>query len=278
MMDIIFTSRLNQTDLEIAECGTQKCAPGYSYGPALRDFYLIHFIHSGRGLFRIGDREFYLKAGDLFLIPPNLKIFYCADSINPWHYSWIAFHGTKAEFYLKRANLSQENPVVSSNCYEYINQCFKDMMSTRNSSRNKEIYLLGIFYLLLSNLIEQAPVNSLDEVDADSKQDYVNKAVEFIKINYSKKISITNIAEHVGVDSKYLCKVFKAKLKISPYKFLLCIRIDKACELLQNDTLTIGDISRSVGYEDQLLFSKMFKRSKGISPREFRQSYMKEAG
>ncbi len=47
--------------------------------------------------------------------------------------------------------------------------------------------------------------------------------------------------------------------------------MDKACDLMYNQQLSIGDIARSVGYEDPLLFSKIFKKIKGASPRIYRK-------
>lgn len=274
LMDIIFTNRLNQTDIDVIECGTQKCEPSHSFGPAMRDFYLIHIIHKGCGYFRIENKEFYLKAGDAFAIWPDNLIYYRADSEDPWEYSWVGFHGTKAEFYLRQTNFSLEKPIVACTSYKYVKHCFEEMMLSRALNRSREIHLLGTFYHLLSHFIEEASNDSDFKPIDGRRSQYINKAVEFIKINYSKKISISDIARHVGIDSKYLCTLFKTQLKLSPYKFLLNIRMDRACELLQNTYVTIGDISRSVGYEDQLLFSKMFKRFKGSSPKEFRESYI----
>jgi len=274
MIDIIFTNRLNQTDLDVIECGTQECPPNYSFGPAIRDLYMIHFIHSGKGYFRLGNEEFYLKAGDAFVIWPNTVTYYCADLEEPWHYSWVGFSGTKAEFYLSETALTIESPTLKCTVPEFVGQYFKDMMKTRNLLRSREIHLLGIFYLLLSHLVENVTDVYGYKPSSLGKLDYMDKSVEFIKSNYSKKISILDIAKHVGIDRKYLCTLFKKALKTSPHRFLLNIRMDKACELMYNKYLSIGDISRSVGYEDSLLFSKMFKRYKGLSPSKFRKSFV----
>ncbi|HEX3027822.1 MAG TPA: helix-turn-helix domain-containing protein, partial [Clostridia bacterium] len=48
-------------------------------------------------------------------------------------------------------------------------------------------------------------------------------------------------------------------------------RVNKACELMRNAALSLADISRSVGYEDPLLFSKTFRKLKGLPPREYRK-------
>lgn len=267
---------MNQIDLDVIECGTQECPPSYSFGPAIRDFYLIHLVHSGKGYFNLDGREFYLKTGDIFAIWPNTVTYYYADSEKPWSYSWVGFHGTKADYYLKHAGFSLSLPVFNCSSHEYVNNCFHQMMSARSLNKSRELHLLGILYLLLSHFAEQAPDQVNTNTSLMNKGEYINKAVEFIKVNYSRTISLSDIASHVGIDGKYLCSLFNENLKTSPHRFLLSLRMDKACELMQNDKLSIGDISRSVGYTDPLLFSKMFKKFKGLSPSKFRDTYIND--
>ena len=61
------------------------------------------------------------------------------------------------------------------------------------------------------------------------------------------------------------------KIGISPQEYLLSLKMEKACNLLTNLQLSIGDVARQVGYEDQLTFSKIFKKSKGVSPKLYRE-------
>lgn len=59
---------------------------------------------------------------------------------------------------------------------------------------------------------------------------------------------------------------------VTPQQYVINFRINKACELMSNHTLTISDISRSVGYYDTLGFSKIFKKETGVSPRKYREN------
>lgn len=271
MLDVILTHRLGLQDLDVIECGTEKCLPNYSYGPAVRDFYIIHYIHSGKGYFRLGDKEYNLKEGEGFFIHPDVVSYYRADSEDPWHYSWVNFHGSKADYCLNKACISVDSPILSYNDTSFIADCFSEFMKTKNCVKSKEIKLLSLLLKLLSFLIDEAPDNTIVLEENTIKESYVKTAVEFIQINYSKKIKITDIAQHIGIDSKYLCSLFKSSLNVSPYQYLLNVRIHKAGELLKNENISIGDISRSVGYEDPLLFSKMFKKIKGASPSDYRK-------
>ena len=81
----------------------------------------------------------------------------------------------------------------------------------------------------------------------------------FIESNYSQKITIQDIAAFVGLDRTYLSSLFKAKYGSSLQSFLVEYRMKRATELLASPELSISDISRSVGYTDPFIFSKMFK-------------------
>jgi len=255
-------------------CGIEDCAPGHSWGPAVRDHFIIHYILKGKGTFYVNGTTYHLKKGDGFLIRPDTVIYYQADLENPWTYSWVGFHGLKAELYLKQANLTADNPIFRYDRDDALKGCLEQMIATKDLVKSREIRLLGLLYIFLSHLIEAAQTSRSLRNSENRKEAYIKKAIEFIEMNYSRKISIAEVSHYVGLDRSYLYSLFNEYLGSSPQEFLIDYRIDKACELMQNSSLTIGDISRSVGYEDPLLFSKVFRKVKGLSPREYRKSML----
>jgi len=76
----------------------------------------------------------------------------------------------------------------------------------------------------------------------------------------------------VGLNKNYFSTFFRENIGVTPQQYTIKYRINKACELMSNQGLTIGDISRSVGYDDTLGFSKIFKKEKGISPAKYREN------
>ncbi|NMB97558.1 MAG: AraC family transcriptional regulator [Clostridiaceae bacterium] len=272
MMEVVPINRLNLTDINMYQCGTEKCKPGHFFGPAVRDYYLIHYIVDGKGIFQVGNTTYNLDKGQGFLIFPGIVTFYQADAENPWYYTWIGFNGLKAEEYLKKANLTMENPVFSYTKDDFVENCFREMIEIRRMEKAREIRLLGLFYMFISQLAETSSDFSQSNNLKNTKEQYINKMLEFIELNYSRKISISEMAKYIGLDRSYMGSIFKDYLKTTPQSYLTKFRMNKACELMSNQQLSIGDISRSVGYEDPLLFSKTFKKIKGLSPREYRKN------
>jgi AraC-like DNA-binding protein len=274
MFEAYNNHNFNHTDLNIYQCGMQDCDPGYSFGPAVRDHYIIHYVNKGKGFFNVGNTTYDLKKGQGFLICPGIVTFYQADMHDPWSYYWVGFHGIKAEFYLKNANLTLENPIFRYDKDDYIYRCFSDMIESKELIRSRDIRLIGLLHLTFSQLIELAGGTRFLEAETNIRELYIRKAVEFIEKSYSQKVMIADISDYIGVNIKYLCSIFKELLNTTTQQFLLNFRVDKACELMTNKFLTIGDISRSVGYDDPLQFSKIFTRAKGLSPKKYRKELL----
>jgi YesN/AraC family two-component response regulator len=122
---------------------------------------------------------------------------------------------------------------------------------------------------MLSSLAESGPL-TLPNPKESQAEIYAEKVKDFIELNYAQKITVEDIAQYIGLNRSYLCSLFKQRTKTSIQHYLIQYRIRKACEMMENAELSIGDISRSVGYNDPLLFSKVFKKVKGISPKRYR--------
>ncbi|WP_410772067.1 AraC family ligand binding domain-containing protein [Fontibacillus sp. BL9] len=258
-------------DLHITQYGMERCTPLHDYGPAIRDYYLIHFILEGRGIFDSGKETYRLEKGQAFLIVPDAVTYYQADASAPWTYVWVGFQGTQAENYLQQSGISVEFPVLNRFDLKTIEQHIQQMHESRTMANGRDLKLTSLLYSLFSHMAEANPGKSADTGKKSNRNDvYVQKVVDFIDTNYANKISISRIAGFVGLDRSYLCAVFKARTGSSIQDYLISYRMNKACGLMGNNLLSIGDIARSVGYEDPLLFSKMFKKEKGLSPRQYR--------
>lgn len=102
--------------------------------------------------------------------------------------------------------------------------------------------------------------------------DVIYKAVDYVKRNYMKKITLEEVASHVFLSPSYFSKIFKDEMKYNFNTYLNNIRIEMSKKLLLDDSVAIVDIANYVGYEDQSYFSKVFKKIVGVSPGKFRES------
>lgn len=266
--------RKDSIELSLVYCGKDSCTPGYTFGPAKRTEYLLHYVIDGCGQFTANGKTWNLKKNDAFLIFPNETTVYSADAESPWSYIWIAFNGIKAYEYLQYAGFSIKNRVGHFECEKKLVQCIDHILSahelTYSNQLNRQIQLLTF----LSTLIQERENNTTELLSrADySQQSYVTFTMNYIEQNYQMNITINDICSKLGITRSYLTKLFKNVLHTSPYDYLLNVRIDKAISLLKYTTLPIKEVAALVGYQDPLVFSKTFKKKTGISPISYRNS------
>ena len=114
MKNYLFLSQ-EYFDITIYQYGYEQCLPHHTFGPGMRNHYLIHCILSGSGTYRThhGDQssEYHLHEGQAFLIEPNRLVHYYADRNSPWEYMWIEFDGMKTREYLSEAGFTRSSPI-----------------------------------------------------------------------------------------------------------------------------------------------------------------------
>ena len=99
---------------------------------------------------------------------------------------------------------------------------------------------------------------------------FVQKAADYIKLNYSEKISIKEIADQLYLSPNYLSELFKKHTGQTISEYLTEYRLEKACQLLDHAEYRVGDVSGMVGIHDGRYFSNMFKKKYGMTPTEYR--------
>lgn len=251
--------------------GYEECAPQHSYGPAVRKSYMFHYITQGKGIFYVNEKAYYLKKGDIFFIKPGQEIYYEADEKDPWGYGWIGLTGYEMENYLKRTTFWKE-PVASYTQSYDLELLFVEMQRAYIENEEiRDLKLNEIMYKFLVFLTLNFPA-SHENNEWDSKE-VIKKIMEYCISNIEKPIRVQKIADLMGLERSYLSRLFKKETKISLKDYIWKTKEDEACHLLKTTNLPVQIIARSVGYEDSLHFSKIFKTKKGISPKEYRKKH-----
>jgi len=264
----------NFIDLCIYQLGYHKCDPLHSYGPALRNNFLFHYIISGKGELNskneAGQNLIYkLEKGQGFMIWPKQENTYCADKNEPWEYCWIEFGGLKAQEHVLQAGLSFNQPKYKSQNKKEAQKMKEAMLYMVNNRDASALELTGYCYLFLSSLIKSSM--SRKETTAVSLWSYYTQEIlNYIEQNYQIDISVEDIAAFLNLDRSHVNKIFKSTMNTSLRDFLLRYRINKACELMETTHKTIGEISALVGYSNTFNFSRAFKAVMGMPPSKWR--------
>ena len=276
MSDLLFYVFPNENfvDLGLYQFGKEQCEPAHSFGPASRNHYLFHFVLSGTGKLMAdnakGETQIYqIKSGQGFMIFPRQITTYIADQHLPWEYVWIEFDGLRAKEIVELAGLSLDNPVYRAHSKELREEMKKEMLYMAEHGDESPFHLIGHLYLVI-DYMSRSSVSMRLSIEGRVRDFYIKEALTYIEQNFQNDISVEGIAKSCGLNRSYFGRIFKDAIGKSPKEFIMDYRMVKATELLKLTDLTIGDIGNAVGYPNQLHFSRAFKHTYGMSPREWR--------
>lgn len=262
-----------ESELTVLFAGESQTKPEHRLGPKVYDYYLIHYVISGKGVFSSQGEEYGLGAGDSFVIEPEQLISYVSNETDPWHYCWIAFTGTQAAALVSLAGVNPLHPIIHTKRNRHIPVLFRHIQQAlRSKKANAQLKSIGYLHLLLGEYCETLSASILAGVVTEAESDrIVQQAIHYLSTQYAEPITIELMAESLGYNRAYLSRMFKRHTKVTPVTFLLKLRVDKARLLLRERLeLTIEQIASSVGFYDPLYFSKQFRRWYGVSPSEYR--------
>jgi len=233
------------TPINPLQFGYQDCPPSHGFGPAVRTYWLLHFVVSGCGKFCINGKEYRLGAGEMFTIPPYVETYYEADEHDPWSYIWVGF-----ECDTLPVNLADRTVCPSAL------KVFGDMKKCRDFEGGRNLYLVSKIIELFSILDDRR----------NHEVGYVERAKSYIEGQYMLGIGVEDVARHLGINRSYFSDIFKKETGLSPAKYLMRHRMSVAASLLQDSKMSVATTAHSVGYPDAFTFSKAFKKYFGASP------------
>lgn len=114
--------------------------------------------------------------------------------------------------------------------------------------------------------------------DADPDGNAKNKiklSIKYIRDNYNRDISVNELAEKYSLSPNYYSTIFKRETGQTTVNYIKELRLNKACDYLVNSAKSIADISKEVGYEDSQYFFRVFKKTTGLTPLEYRKAHHK---
>ena len=112
-------------------------------------------------------------------------------------------------------------------------------------------------------------------VESDGQEErIINKIVRFVQSHLAEEISLSVLAEEFHFSAQYVSQLFKNEIGVNFLTYLTNIRMEKAKKLLLNTDLPIAEISEQSGYGDYRVFTKVFKKSEGVTPSQYRHDFL----
>ncbi len=143
------------------------------------------------------------------------------------------------------------------------NDVIDDLLLLSGSWQELQESLLSIFEDLCATIANESSIKN-------SKTSLLVQVDHYIQAHYMDAINTQSIAKDFGFTPAYLSKLFRDYRKVTPSEYITSLRIERAKDLLSApDAPSVKEVAATVGYEDPLYFSKVFKKETGISPKNY---------
>lgn len=272
-MRYFFNNHNESKEIFLYTVGYEETPANHQYGPTMRSGYMLHYVHSGKGSFSCQGKTYQLAKGDFFFIEPNSLIQYQADAKQPWTYYWIGFRGSLVEKYLKRTTINKDNPIFSIHTGgKIIKDKISEILEISFIEEDNDLLLNARLFEILYYLSLNYPLQDKQQ-DENKQNTLLTKAMQLMRNNVDLNLQIQEIAQTLSIDRSYLHRIFKEHLGLSPKEYLINLKMTRAKELLIHTDHPLKIIALSIGMDDVVNFSKLFKKQEQLSPKQYRQKY-----
>ncbi len=237
--------------------------------PHGRKDYYIQYLISGNLKVFLKEETKEMKPGQLIVYYPNTEYRYGMYDNKELIYYWVHFTGTGADELIRNSNIANRQILdigIDDELIGLYDDIFKEFIIRDDNFENAVAADILKILVLLNRKIQSNVLNT------ESLNKNIYQSLDYIHKNFSSKIKISTLAEIEHFSISHYMNMFHKCTGITPIQYITELRLNRACELLSQSDLSIGKISESVGYADQLYFSRIFRRNIGVTPSRYRKS------
>lgn len=152
-----------------------------------------------------------------------------------------------------------------------------DRLAVTKDSFEQFIMMLELLYALSRSEYKVLASNTFAHIENMGESRRIQKVKEYVTENCERELTLSEIAGVVGMSPSSFSRFFKVATGKTLTSYILEIRLGIAARDLINTTNTVSEVCYSSGFNNVSNFNRLFKRSKGITPKEFRQLYKKHS-
>ncbi len=230
------------------------------------DFYLLYMLE-GKLKVKWQDSDFSeLKPGSFFFIPPHTPYRYYPSGDN-FHlkYLWVHFTGSYAKDVFKQYKISPPPCIYNFELSPDAVIRFQNLFSAFNKN---EIFLEAVLASHLDSVLRTLARTVMQTERPENLK--IHRSVSYINTHYHTDLKVPELAKMEFLSISHYITVFKKNMGMPPSQYIIKVRINAACTLLQESGYSIKEIGSMVGYDESHYFYYLFKKHMGVSPGEYR--------
>jgi AraC-like DNA-binding protein len=225
----------------------------------------------GHGYAVIDGQEAHLRAGELLIIPKNVRHTYWAADDDPWSIYWVHFLGDDAAYYIDRIPRPGQPVAVEPTAQDEAVRLFRYCLDALYEGYGLPtlIYAAQSVQHILSLLLYRNPALPMEPRKKDWRSS-LDTVIEYMQENLTQPLRLGDFAREAELSVSHFSELFHAQTGQSPMAYFIHLRVRHACRLLDLSDKPVKVVAIETGYRDPYYFSRVFKKAMGISPDKYR--------
>ena len=237
----------------------------WNNGRVLRDYGML-YITDGQGTFKSRDSRWRkVRAGDILLLFPGIWHNYHPSEETGWTERWSLFNGDQPNQWFVHELISQDFPILHVGIRNELIERFDRLLEIAQTHPPFANQIQAGVTIEIMGLILKHHQTRPTRFTQSTR--LVERALDFIRKNWTREIDFVALAECSGVSSRHFRRLFREATGLAPQQYLLNLRLNEAKRLL--GTMPISEVSYKVGFDNPLYFSRLFKEKIGVSPSQW---------
>lgn len=247
-------------------------------------YWTVVYIRKGIGMYLLESDLRPLNEGDLFILPPKVSYSFCAKELgdeynesvdavilrfdNIWLTEILGIFKTMSNEILGIRELVEPSSVYGPKWIKSV----AILEELAGASASKQAVLVIQMLELLSTKQDYIKIHPLCPADAITLEERRQRIDRYISSHLLEKVSLEHVAAYLGMNRTYFCMFFKRHYGVGFADYLNDLRIEKATSMLMGGR-QIADIAKECGFKTAPYFTRAFRRSRGMTPLEYRKKY-----
>ena len=232
-----------------------------------REDYYLMYLCRGELIISISGQRLTLTSGQFILFPPKTPCTYQNRPGTQVEYLWLHFTGFQAKMLVEKTHLPLCCPAEVS-VDERIISAFQ-LLFDEYIDRDFLFHTAVVSKLVSICILFGRAVAALSAKKRGTA--VLSNSLRYIDEHYAEPITTQELANLEHLSCGHFRVLFKAKTGMTPAGYITTLRLRNACVLLKQTDLTIKEISQSVGFSDQMYFTRVFSKQFGMPPKVFRK-------
>lgn len=233
------------------------------------DEYQLIYISAGNGWFQSAEsRRTKITAGRVIVLFPGVWHSYAPSSETGWDEHWVGFNGDIARRFIQHGFFAPTRPVFQALEEDTLSDTFHNLIERahRNHPASQQLMAAATIQILaLLYSAQQSKRVAADEPNLQVIQKAMSRLREAVTAA-EPNIDLEKIATELRVSYRWFRRAFALHTGLSPHQYVSEMRLARVRHLLARTSMTIKEVSASVGFEDTQYFRKFFHKKLGVTP------------